>query len=149
MGKYLLVCLLTALMSFSLANSAYAKRAYSEKTYQKKWCKEQRGRAEVSMKNRTRCDCLTKKHAIEFDFADKWAEAIGQSLHYSAETGKEAGIVLIMEDKKKDEKYLDRLESTIKDNKLPIKVWTLNKSFLSGKEVEEEGRFCFVGAAWE
>ena len=43
---------------------------------------------EVVMKDCTRCDILTATHAIEVDFARKWAEAIGQSLNYAMHTGK-------------------------------------------------------------
>ena len=43
---------------------------------------------EVVMKDGTRCDILTATHAIEVDFAKKWAEAIGQSLNYAMQTGK-------------------------------------------------------------
>ena len=49
----------------------------------------------MTMPDGTRCDILTDTHAIEVDFADKWAEAIGQSLNYAMQTGKKAGIVLV------------------------------------------------------
>ena len=99
------------------------------------------------MDDRTRCDCLTRSHAVEFDFASKWAEALGQSLYYSHKTGKKAGIVLILEDKKKDRKYLSRLEQTIKGKDLQIKVWTVEKAFVSKKE--EEKSICFIASADE
>jgi len=38
------------------------------------------------MPDRTRCDCLAKTHAIEFDFGSKWAESLGQSMYYSIQT---------------------------------------------------------------
>src|SRR5690349_16182101 len=31
----------------------------------------------------TRTDCISDTHAIEVDFSDKWAESIGQALHYA------------------------------------------------------------------
>lgn len=31
----------------------------------------------------TRTDCISDTHAIEVDFSKKWAEAIGQALHYA------------------------------------------------------------------
>jgi hypothetical protein len=61
----------------------------------------------------TRCDCLTDTHAIEFDFGNKWAEAVGQSAYYALQTQKKAGIVLILESPK-DIKFWIRLNSTIK-----------------------------------
>jgi hypothetical protein len=74
------------------------------------------------MPDNTRCDCLTKEYAIEFDFAEKWAEAIGQSLFYALQTNKKAGIGLIIE-KPKDYKFWLRLNSTIMHHKLPIRTW--------------------------
>ena len=40
------------------------------------------------MPDGTRCDILTDTHAIEVDFANKWAQAIGQSLNHAMQTGK-------------------------------------------------------------
>ena len=51
------------------------------------------------MPDGTRCDILIDTHAIEVDFADKWAEAVGQSLNYAIQTGKKAGIVLVLKDR--------------------------------------------------
>jgi len=58
---------------------------------------------EVVLPDKTRCDCLTETHAIEFDFGSKWAEAIGQALYYAIHANKRAGIVLVLE--KKDYRY--------------------------------------------
>jgi hypothetical protein len=33
--------------------------------------------------DQTRTDCISDTHAIEVDFSSKWAEAIGQALHYA------------------------------------------------------------------
>ena len=54
-------------------------------------------------------DCLTKDYAIEFDFAKKWAESIGQSLYYSKLTGKKPAVVLILSSPT-DYKYVKRIE---------------------------------------
>lgn len=70
----------------------------------------------------TRCDCLTKTHAVEFDIASKWAESIGQALLYGAHTGKRCGIVLILE-KDTDTRYLERLNHVIEAYGLPVDVW--------------------------
>ena len=45
----------------------------SERYYQEKFAREIGGRVEVVMKDGTRCDILTATHAIEVDFAKKWA----------------------------------------------------------------------------
>ena len=79
-------------------------KAYSESFYQEQYAKKLGGRKEVTMPDGTRCDILTDTHAIEVDSADKWAEAIGQSLNYAMQTGKKAGIVLVLKDRG-DEKH--------------------------------------------
>lgn len=117
--------ILTLLISLALCGPVLAKQAHPEKWYQSKWCAENQGKAEVVLPDRTRCDCLTEKHAIEVEFANKWKEAIGQSLHYSLQTGKRAGIVLIME-KQSDIKYWISLNKLIKAFNLPIDIWKIN-----------------------
>ncbi len=82
---------------FCFLSPAWAKHIHREKYYQEKWCADKSGRVEVVLPDRTRCDCPTRTHAIEFDFGNNWAEAIGQSLYYSIQTGKKAGIALILE----------------------------------------------------
>lgn len=101
-----------------------AKHIHKEKYYQEKWCAEQYGEVEVVLPDRTRCDCLTNNNAIEFDFGNKWAEAIGQSLYYSIQTGKRAGIALILE-KPSDYKYWLRLNTVIEQNDLEIDTWII------------------------
>jgi len=69
----------------------------AEKDYQSAWCHKNNGIQEYRLSDQTRVDCLTDTHAIEFDYAKKWAEAVGQALHYSRMTGKLPGIVIIIE----------------------------------------------------
>ena len=59
-----------------------------ESYYVNQWCSPDFGRKEAILWDMTRVDCLSKDYAIEFDFAKKWAESIGQSLYYSKLTGK-------------------------------------------------------------
>jgi len=92
---------------------------YPEKYYQDIWCKEQKGQTEVKLIDDTRIDCLTKTHAIEFDFASKWAEAIGQSLHYSNMTKRNAGIVLIIE-KSDDYKYFNKIKPLCEKHQITL-----------------------------
>ena len=102
--------------------NAFAKHIHPEKYYQNLWCKEQKGQSEVRLIDDTRIDCLTKTHAIEFDFASKWAEAIGQSLHYSRMSGKQAGIVLIIE-KNEDYKYFNKIKPLCEQYN--ISLWSM------------------------
>ena len=108
-----------ATLLFLLTGTALAGQP--ERYYADNWCAG-RGQREARMPDKTRCDCLTATHAIEFDFGPKWAEAIGQSLNYALQTNKRAGIVLILRDKK-DYKYWVRLNSVIQHHKLPIDTW--------------------------
>ena len=115
---------ITLLIFFSTATLCDANRLHPEKWYQLKWCREHNGKPEFILPDNTRCDCLTETHAIEFDFANHWHEAIGQSLFYSLQTAKRAGIVLILESDN-DYKYWTRLNTTIRHFDLPIDVWLL------------------------
>jgi len=118
--KHCILALSAIVLLFT--TTANAKRLHYEKYYQNRWCKDHNGRVEVVLPDRTRCDCLTKTHAIEFDFGSKWAEAIGQALYYAIQTGKKAGVVLILE-KKTDYKYWIRLNTIVDHYGLPIDTW--------------------------
>jgi len=124
LNKMILTLPLTLLMA-----SCSTPEKINEKWYQQRWCEQKGGQVEVRLKDKTRCDCLTNDYAIEVDFARKWAEAVGQSLHYAKMTGEKAGILLIVEDKK-DKKHFSRLENVINFHNLPITVWTTKQSEL-------------------
>jgi len=101
----LLYLLAVALLSFPVM-------AEPEKFYQDIFC-QGKGEAEYTLSDKTRVDCLTLGYAIEVDFARKaWSEGVGQALHYAKMTGKQPGVVIIMESAS-DCKYLHRLTSTI------------------------------------
>jgi hypothetical protein len=104
-----------------------AKRENPEKWYQERWCREHGGQIEVVLPDKTRCDCVTDTHAIEFDFGSGWAEAIGQSAYFSIHTKKKAGIVLILENVK-DRRYWIRLKTTIEHFNLPIETWAVGNA---------------------
>lgn len=105
-----------------ICQPVYAGHLHPERYYQDKWCSEHQGVTEYVLDDKTRVDCLTCEYAIEFDFAEKWAEAVGQALYYGLKTGKRPGIVLIME-KGKDLRHLKRLESLAEQ--YDIKIWIL------------------------
>lgn len=97
----------------------------AERDYQKPWCQRHGGIVEHVLPDRTRVDCLTATHAVEFDFGKKWAEAIGQALYYARMTGLKAGIVLIVLDDS-DRRGLVRLKAVIEEFKLPVDLWIVN-----------------------
>ncbi len=123
-GRLSILALICALAS---TNCVEAARSYPEKSYQNAWCKANNGQSEVVLFDRARVDCVTADYAIEFDFADKWGEAVGQSLYYGAITKKKPGIVLIMENGDNDKKYLSRL-NTVSQNH-GITVWTMSPTY--------------------
>lgn len=96
--------------------------AKNERDYQLEKCT---GLIEWRLPDNSRVDCLTHTHAIEFDYSNKWAEAIGQSLHYALMTKKRAGIFLILRGRSK-EKHLKTLIRVIETFDLPIDVMTIN-----------------------
>jgi len=79
------------------------------------------GQIEHRLEDNTRVDCLTDEYAIEYDWAKKWAESIGQSLYYAKMTGKKPAVAIIVKSES-DEKYIKRIETVSKD----IKIFTIN-----------------------
>lgn len=109
---------------FSLALFSMGVTAYKESDYQIPWCQEKNGKLEAVLDSGERVDCLTNTHAIEFDFATKYKQGLGQALSYSAQTGKKAGIVLILLNDE-HRKYIKRLETAIKAHKLHVDYWII------------------------
>lgn len=120
---------------------------HSESSYQHAWCSAHHGVEEYENTDKTRVDCLTDTHAVEFDFANKYYEAVGQSLHYGIMTGKKPKVVLILDGKYFNEqmRYFERVKkigkvynidveyisddilNLDKDNKCPHKDCKCNK----------------------
>ena len=125
-----------AFLLLALTTPLCAARLNSEAYYQKIAAEKYGAESEVTMPDGTRCDLVTEKHAIEVDFADKWGEAIGQSLNYGFQTNKRAGIVLILE-KPSDRRHLIRVNSIIQHYGLPIDVWEI-KGYEPGRVTEPD-----------
>jgi hypothetical protein len=113
MLKTTFIAAVAALLTLSACSNSSTPKTQTTKKHEADYVDEHcQGEVEFSLPDRTRVDCLTDTHAIEYDWGKKWAEAIGQSLFYSAMTSKKAGIVLIVNDKSKA-RYLKRLNTTI------------------------------------
>lgn len=97
------------LIVFLISSGCYAAHYQPEKVYQKEWCDRFHGQMEYRLEDGTRVDCVTKNYAVEFDFANKWAESIGQCLYYGIMTNKKPAVVLIIE-KPSDFKYYYRIK---------------------------------------
>ena len=88
----------------------FVKHMHNESSYQHAYCFAHSGTEEYQNPDFTRVDCLTDEFAIEFDFANKWAESIGQALHYQLMTGKKAKVVLILEKPQLQMVYYNRIK---------------------------------------
>lgn len=126
LGKIILFCVLPLIASVVLLISSVEAqtRVNPERYYQERWCSDKGGQTEITLEDRTRLDCLTYAHAIEFDFADKWAEALGQALHYGRVTGMPPGVVLIVENPD-DMRYVERFNMAVSHYGLTIEMWVV------------------------
>lgn len=134
--KYANIFILTtlAITAASLSVSAYAEEAKKvlrkESDYVEKWCAGKGGEVEHKLPDKTRIDCYVRdKFGAEFDWSDKWAEAIGQSLHYAAATQTAPWVVLIRREKTKLEtfrRHTARVQNIIKQYELPIEMICLD-----------------------
>lgn len=94
-----------------------AKRPATERQYQEYYNKnyfDNKGQLEYTLEDRTRIDIyLPDKAAIEVDFANKWAECIGQATHYGLMTDTQPTLLLIMT-KESDQRFVDIATETCK-----------------------------------
>lgn len=82
-------------------------------------------RDEVRLFDGTRVDIITPHHAVEIDWAPKWAEAIGQALYYSCRSKKKPVALLLME-RSADEAFVIRCRAVCTSNKPQITIWLFN-----------------------
>ena len=131
----LILLVLFFLSSVYAVTLAYDSKSYgfkhvahrhNEFSYQHVWCFVHGGVEEYENKDKTRVDCLTETNAVEFDFANKWAESIGQALHYQKMTGKRAKVVLILENPEKQMTYFKRVEELSKLHNFDVEYVTPN-----------------------
>lgn len=85
-----------------------------EGDYVNLYCK---GIIEYQLPDRTRVDCLTDEYAIEYDWAKKWAESIGQSMYYSKMTGKKPAVAIIIKNPY-ERIYIERIKKANPDIKV-------------------------------
>ena len=114
-GIFILITFLLMVPAPSFARHPLEMYPVPDEMYVRKWCADQKGATmEVAFEGRR----------VLFELAPKWSEAIGRALYYSFETGKKAGIVLIIDDQKNLEQWR-RLNATIQHFELPIDTWKM------------------------
>ena len=119
-------CLILSIALLISGNLCFGAHKHPEKYYQKQWCDAQGGIMEYKLKDGTRVDCLLPDMAVEFDFAPKWAECIGQALYYGQMTNRTPACVLILENPEKDWEYVRRLRYAICTNRFKeFKILTI------------------------
>ena len=86
-----LVLFIVVLVVLSGVTAAFAK---SENEYQATLCADFE-RSVFLQAYGTEVDCRSPDLAIELDFSQKWAEAIGQAMHYATALDTKIGIILV------------------------------------------------------
>lgn len=121
-----IICLLIGLLGvFLFSQNNTSVKEFSQKPsiksshlkeadYVNMYCK---GIIEYQLSDRTRVDCLTDEYAIEYDWAKKWAESIGQAMYYSKMTGKKPAVAIIIKNPY-ERIYIKRIEKANPDIKI-------------------------------
>jgi hypothetical protein len=65
----------------------------AEAYFEQRFC--QGMQLDLQLGEQRRADCLSDTHAIEIDWHDKWREAVGQALAFSARTKLVPGVALV------------------------------------------------------
>lgn len=99
-------------------------RAESERFYQERFCAGLP--IDQHLRDGSEADCIRPDVAIEVDFSDHWAAAIGQSLHYGAVLGIRPGIILVCREETAQRVCLRhqlRLTETLSYWNIGVMVW--------------------------
>ena len=117
------------ILLFLLIPTFLTAQKISEAQYTRMINEKLQGKMEYSVTS-GRVDILTETHAIEVERANKWKQAIGQSLWYGLQTTKKPGIILIIE-KDSDYKYFIQLNTALDYAGLTdkIEVWQFPQDF--------------------
>ena len=84
---------------FALIVSAEAVETLkSESDFVTKWCDEMGGKEEYLLDERSRIDCELENYSVEFDWAEKGDECVGQANRYSYNTGNFGMCMLIFKE---------------------------------------------------
>lgn len=93
--------------------------------YEGLFAKAINGTTQVVLKDLSRVDIVTDTFAIEIDFADKWAESIGQSLYYAHMLDRKPGVLLIVNGNA-EERYVLRLLKVAEKEDITVWLWNYN-----------------------
>lgn len=71
-------------------------------------------------------DCVSDTPPIELDYSRRWADAIGQSLHYAAQTDKLPGMILVCHEDTSEtacQRHFYRVADTFSYWTISMTVW--------------------------
>lgn len=122
---------------FPLAAPALAERL--EADFQQRLCKGMLMNRHLP--SGTYVDCISDTHAIEVDFTNHWAEAIGQSLMYASELHRLPGIILVCRPGDSDElclKHAYHIEQTVTYWRIGMTLWLCEASATSLDDCRRE-----------
>ena len=121
--------------------------AVTERVVQERYCGPDGMIEEFTFPDSTRADCISETHAIEVDFTEHWAQALGQALHYSLwtkeiaeapndfprwsrqiDTPRKAGIILVCRQAQDTcTGHYVRLFRIIEEYQLPVTIWNCDE----------------------
>lgn len=81
---------------------------------------------EYHLWDETRVDLLSDDYAVEVDYAEKWAECIGQALYYSHLTDRQA-VCLLLSAGEKDSRFIYRCQTVCEAHGIKLWVHELGK----------------------
>jgi hypothetical protein len=93
----------------------------AEADYRDNHCGLVKGQTELRNSDGTYTDCYLPDQSIEYDFARKWYECLGQAMHY-ARLNRNAAVCLLIVEKPTDQKYVDRADKLVEHFRLPVVV---------------------------
>jgi hypothetical protein len=128
--------LLLSLATLLLPGTAALGKAFNTEDDFVRYLQQQLGgEIEVTLPDRTRVDLLTPDYAIEVDRARRWAQAVGQSLHYARMTDRRPAIVLLSR-AEDGGRYFRRVLGVIESFDLPILLMLLDVETLRLSRVD-------------
>jgi len=116
--------LLLAAIAIGFSAIATPAQAFKEIEVQQRYCAGLP--INQHLEDGSEVDCIKGDLAIEVDFSDHWAFAIGQSLHYARVMGSRPAIILVCNEKVKEatcERHLSRMIDTLAYWRIGMLVW--------------------------
>ena len=121
-----IIFLVTVFLTILVLSSGTSQAA-NERYWQSRYCEGME--LEKHLPSGGYVDCLSPEYAIEVEWSEHWAEAVGQSLYYASATGRKPGIILLCRESEGPveglcRSYVYRLEYALKFVEPHVRVWT-------------------------